>query len=328
MTGLRRILVLLSLVAATPAMAQPAPVDRGPDQTSIWFTLGTHGGPMPNAARSQPANLLIAGQDAYLVDVGDGAAEQMAKVGVPLQRLDGIFISHLHFDHMGGLAAILGLRLQTNATGVLSIYGPPGTRALVDGIVASMRPSSEAGYGVPGEQANDPAVGVRVVELPGGESLSVGPMVVRTAENTHYSFPPDSPQFGRYASLSYRFDLPDRAILYTGDTAPSAAVDALGQGADLLVSEMIDVEGLLRSMGPQRGDAPGGPSSVLVEHLRTHHITPSQIGAMAKAMNVQQVVVTHLVIGNATPADLRRYVSEITAVHDVPVAIATDLAGY
>ena len=36
-------------------------------------------------------------------------------------------------------------------------------------------------------------------------------------------------------SLSYRFDLADRSIVYTGDTGPSKAVVALAQGADLLV---------------------------------------------------------------------------------------------
>ena len=103
-------LVAVALVFAVhgTAFAQ----DPGPDR-GLWVTLGTHGGPVPSAQRSQPANLLLEGDRAILVDAGDGAAGQLAKVGVPLPRLSAVFISHLHFDHTGGLPAIIGLRFQT-----------------------------------------------------------------------------------------------------------------------------------------------------------------------------------------------------------------------
>jgi ribonuclease BN (tRNA processing enzyme) len=198
-------------------------------------TLGTHGGPVPHISRSQPANLLLTGSKFYLVDVGDGAAGQMAKLGIPLLRLNGI------------------------------------------------------------------------------------------VENTHYSFAPGSPQFGRYASLPFRFDLADRSILYTGDTGPSDAVNKLGHEADLLVAEIIDLDGLPGAMGPQRGDPDAGPSSVTIQHLRTQHITPTQIGEMAHAMDVGSVVVQHLVIGNAGEEEKRGYVAEIGSVFDGPVTIANDL---
>ncbi|MXO60987.1 MBL fold metallo-hydrolase [Altererythrobacter salegens] len=323
---LRTVAALLALVAQ-PAVAQDvaaAPVEPA----SLWVTLGTHGGPVPNANRSEPANLLLVGKEAYLVDAGDGAANQLAKAGVALPRLNAIFISHLHPDHTGGLAGVLSLRFQTETPGVLTVYGPPGTKALVDGIVASLVPGGESGYGVPGEPIHDPRPGVRTVEWTGGETVQVGSMTVRNAVNTHYSFTPDNPQYGRYASLSYRFDLPERSILYTGDTGPSPEVDALGKGVDILVAEMIDLDGLLGAMGPQRGDAPGGPPPIIIQHLRDHHITPRQVGEMASAMEAGQVVVTHLVVGNAGLDDLRRYVAEIHQVYDGPVTIARDLDGF
>ncbi|MEL1250097.1 MBL fold metallo-hydrolase [Aurantiacibacter gilvus] len=326
---MRKTYALLAALAA--AGLQPAAAQDTVSPTGIasqWITLGTHGGPVPHADRAEPSNLLLTGSEVYLVDVGDGAANQMARVGVPLARLSGVFISHLHFDHTGGLGAVLGLRFQTEAQNTLTIYGPPGTRQLVDGLIASMRPGGEAGYGVPGEEVHDPSIGIEVIEWRGGETAVVGGMTVRNVENTHYSFTPDSPQYGRYASLSFRFDLPDRSILYTGDTAPSEAVDRLGQGVDLLVAEMIDLEGLLGAMGPARGDQAGGPPPLLIEHLRTHHITPSQIGEMAAAMDAGEVVVTHLVIGNAGREDWRRYEAEIGAHFDGTITIAQDLDGF
>ena len=119
-------------LAAMPAAAQ----DAARDGEGIWITLGTGAGPVTSSTRSQPANLLrFDGRD-YLVDVGDGAAGQSGKAGAQTKTIDGIFISHLHFDHTAGLTGILGLRFQTNGSDPLTIYGPPGTRQLVDGILS------------------------------------------------------------------------------------------------------------------------------------------------------------------------------------------------
>ena len=106
-----------------PAKAA-APVQPG---AMTFTTLGTNSGPIPNPERSEPANLLRFGDQVVLVDVGDGAPEQLVKAGVPLKAVTAVVISHLHFDHTGGLFAFLGLRYQAGIQGPLTIYGPPGT---------------------------------------------------------------------------------------------------------------------------------------------------------------------------------------------------------
>jgi ribonuclease BN (tRNA processing enzyme) len=77
-----------------------------------WITLGTRAGPLASPVSSQPANLLVAGDANILVDVRDGTSARLAAVGIPAARITAVFISHLHWDHTGGLAAILGLRAQ------------------------------------------------------------------------------------------------------------------------------------------------------------------------------------------------------------------------
>ncbi|MDP5029223.1 MBL fold metallo-hydrolase, partial [Paraglaciecola sp.] len=98
-----------------------------------WITLGTMAGPIPNATHSQPSNALLVNGKTYLVDAGDGTAGQLAKAGSNIKHVDAIFLSHLHFDHTGGLPAILSLRWQTETKSELTIYGPPGTKQTVDG---------------------------------------------------------------------------------------------------------------------------------------------------------------------------------------------------
>ena len=50
--------------------------------TGRWVTLGTRAGPVASSTRSQPANLLIAGGQNILVDVGDGTAGQLAEIQI------------------------------------------------------------------------------------------------------------------------------------------------------------------------------------------------------------------------------------------------------
>src|SRR5213593_110569 len=70
-----------------------------PTRQTRLILLGTGGGPSPKRLRSAPAQLILVGDDAYVVDCGDGVARQMALAGVPLSRLRAVFITHHHSDH-------------------------------------------------------------------------------------------------------------------------------------------------------------------------------------------------------------------------------------
>jgi ribonuclease BN (tRNA processing enzyme) len=173
---------VLTLSSAVRA-AEPARADS-------FITLGTMGGPVSHPGRAQPANVLLRGNDAYMFDVGDGAAGQLARTGVPVSRVQAIFISHFHFDHTGGLAALLGLRYQLDAPGVVTIYGPPGIKQLVDGILAFMQPGAAIGTGVSGVTHTPPSEKVRTIEMVDGSKISIGDLTITAAENSHYSFCP------------------------------------------------------------------------------------------------------------------------------------------
>src|SRR5688500_10685771 len=92
-------LAAVTLAVSVPAAGQDAPPASERREDAEWVTLGTRGGPLASATRSQPANLLWSGGGLYLVETGDGASGQLAKAGVATAQLTGVFISHLHFDH-------------------------------------------------------------------------------------------------------------------------------------------------------------------------------------------------------------------------------------
>ncbi len=310
----------LALAVSTPALAQPAapPADA-------FITLGTMGGPVPSPDRSQPANALLHAGQVYLVDAGDGTVQQLSRAGIMLPRVRAVFVSHLHVDHTGGLSAVLGLRNQTNVREPLTVYGPAGTRELVAGMVASMQPAARAGYGIPGKPWIPPADTVTVIELADGERIALNGMTVTAAQNTHYDFAPGSVEDRNYKSLSFRFDLPGRSIVYTGDTGPSAAVEKIAKGADLLVSEMIDMAGTMANVARNSPNMPPEAKRDLEQHLSTHHLTPEAVGQLAGRAGVKALVITHFAAGTPDPARTKGYVTQIAKSYSGPVTLANDL---
>lgn len=300
--------------------AEVAQIERGQ-----WVSLGTRGGPVASPTRSQPANLLVTDGQNILVDVGDGTAGQLAKLGIETAAVDAVFLSHLHWDHTGGLYAILGLRAQTNAPPLLKIYGPPGTQEMVAGLLASMVPGATAGYGVPGAPNVDVNQLAQVVELRDRDSMEIAGATVTVRNNTHYSFAPDSGLAARFESLSFRFDLPGRSIVYTGDTGPSTEVDELAQGADLLVAEMMDVPDTIAIIRQNNPRMPAAVVEGMERHLSEHHLLPVDVGKMASRANVGAVVVTHFAGRERGDPVHLEYLRQIAENYDGPVVIANDM---
>jgi len=294
---------------------------------SSFTILGTGGGPMLNPLGWQPAHLVMNGESPVLVDCGEGAMGQLRRAGIDFRAVDQIFLTHHHFDHIGSLFACLGLNMMVQRKTPLTIYGPPGTRAIVDGLIAACDVPQAIGFGVKGQTLPHPRDFVEVVELTGGARVELGEMVVTACENTHYR--PES-ELGTPGpvSLSLRFDLPGRGVVFTGDTGPCGAVEELAQGVDLLVSEMMDLD---MTMGRVRAANPQMPEEAIAKiraHLSGHHLSPEDVGDLAARVGAAHVVATHFAPGCATPETAGDYAARIAARFGGRVSIGRDLGSY
>ncbi|MFZ5749424.1 MAG: MBL fold metallo-hydrolase [Pseudomonadota bacterium] len=296
-----------------------------PAERAVSFvTLGTNSGPIPNPARAEPANLLRVGDQNILIDVGDGAAWQLAKAGVPLNAVRAIVISHLHFDHTGGLFALISQRYQMLEPSTLTIYGPPGTKALVETLVAAIAASSRGGNNMRAFMPGDPGSNLEVVELADGAQFAIGAVAVTAVRNTHFVATRGG-DADDALSFAYRFVAGGKAIVYTGDTGPSEAVTRLAQGADLLVSEIMDPDIALAKVFAARPEAPAPLRQMIGEHFRREHMSPTEVGLMAKRAGVKRLVLTHDALPDEAIDGAR---AQIAAHYDGPVVFANDLDSF
>jgi ribonuclease Z len=95
------------------------------------FILGT-GGMMPLPGRFLTSALLRREGDLFLFDCGEGTQVSLRMLNLRWKKINTIFISHTHADHVTGLPGILMLSSQVDREEPLYIVGPPKIREYVE----------------------------------------------------------------------------------------------------------------------------------------------------------------------------------------------------
>ncbi len=88
------------------------------------FVLGC-GGMMPLPYRHLTSVLLRRDGDLFLFDGGEGTQVSLRRLNLKWKKINAIFVSHTHADHVTGLPGIMMLSAQVDRTEPLYIYGPP-----------------------------------------------------------------------------------------------------------------------------------------------------------------------------------------------------------
>ena len=96
--------------------------------------LGTAGAPLPMAGRGGISSAVIADGRVFVVDCGRGSSSAFVEAGLDFTRLEAVFLTHLHVDHIGDLPGMIlypwGVR---GALPPLRVYGPSPQAALPEG---------------------------------------------------------------------------------------------------------------------------------------------------------------------------------------------------
>ncbi len=89
------------------------------------------------AAPSHSAQVLSVGGHLFLIDCGEGTQFQLRKFHVNIMRIETVFISHNHGDHVFGLIGLLSTMSLLSRSTPLSIFAPPEVEAIMKPLIAT-----------------------------------------------------------------------------------------------------------------------------------------------------------------------------------------------
>lgn len=287
------------------------------DNSSTYVvTMGTST-PSPNPYRFGASGAIIANGNPYLIDAGDGILRAIAKSATAHNKklinayapakITTLFITHLHSDHTVGLPSLLLNTWIFGRQTPMEIYGPVGTKNLVDNIIKAYDGDiQERIYGAEG--ANNTGWRVNVHEI------SKDGVVHRDENITVEAF---GHRHGTLNNYGYRFTTADRTIVWAGDGQQGAAFEAAAKNVDTLVTELATEENVHNSPW-------GGLSAKMKERVVwSYHMKPSDLAELATKANVKQLVLIHE-SNYSKPYDPLALLKEIKKIYASPVESSRD----
>jgi ribonuclease BN (tRNA processing enzyme) len=244
--------------------------------------LASGGGPRPRKHRGPTAHAVIVDGVLYVVDCGNGVARQLAAADVPLPSLRHVFVTHHHSDHNADYGNLLLLAWASGLRTRVDTWGPPPL-ARMTALFFEMN-----AYDIDVRIADEGRVPlvplVHVHELAADGLVMQDERVRVTAALVDH--PPVVP------ALAFRFDAPDRSLVFSGDTNRCDNLVRLAAGADVLVHETLWVPAVDRLVARVPNAA------TLKKHIIDSHTAVEDVGRVAAAAGVRRLVLSHLV-----PAD-------------------------
>ena len=269
---------------------------------TVEITLLGTGSPLPSPDRAGPATLVRAGGATLLVDCGRGVVMRMAAAGVLPVGLSAVLLTHLHSDHITDLNDVITTHwVMSPLPTPLRLIGPPGTRSVVDGLLAMLGPDQRYRLDHHADLNEGPLLDI--TEVGSGDAFALDGATVAVHATDHRPVTP---------TVGYRVEHEGAVAALAGDTVPCEGLDALCRDADLYVQTVIR-EDLVRAVPSPR-----------LQDIVDYHSTVEQAGRTAARGGVRTLVLTHYVPPLA-PGDEEAWRALAKGHFDGEVVVGDDL---
>ena len=279
-------------------------------------------GPLPDPVRSGPCVAVIAGKHLYEVDAGDGAARMLTRLGLPPGRVEALFLTHFHSDHIDGLGELTVLRWAGgNHSDPLPVFGPTGVETVVDGfnqaysLDAKYRVAHHGPEVVPPSGAGGKAF---AFDLPAEGTApiiwSADGLTVRTFRVHHDPVKP---------AVGYRFDYAGRSVVISGDTAKSANLEHFAEGVDVLVHEGLS-PALVGAMHDAAIAVDRPLTAKVMSDILSYHTSPVAAAEIAAAAKVRELVFYHVIPPLRVPGSEAAFLDGVAKVYGGTVVLGRD----
>ena len=261
--------------------------------------------PIPSPGRAETCILISAGEDLFVVDIGDGSNDNLRSWNINFRNIEAVLITHLHSDHIADLpglhqnAWVIGERNSK-----LKVFGPEGVDQFTQGIEMAyahdyvFRNEHHGDAIAPLEYAG---FDTNVIDLNNPVIFDNGELKITAFRVVHEPIEP---------ALGFKFEYKGRSIVITGDTSYTQSVIDNSMNADVLFHEaqanhmLAVMEKSLMSRGAQL-------LATVLDDITTYHTTLVEAAEIANEANVKKLFFYHL-----TPAP-RNYIQEIMFVRGV-----------
>ena len=271
------------------------------EKKGMQLIITGSGSALPDPLRGGASCAVVVDGTVLQFDCGRRVLENLMLVGINPMKIDHLFFTHLHFDHISDYDYYAITNWIAGRQDTVYVYGPGGTEAMSEGAIRYMHAMNVDFIGTILEHW-PPHMAARPRETPPYEVRDIGPGTVLETDRFKVScletkHLPDP----EVKSLGYRIDSDYGSVAISGDTAVSEGMKTLAKDVDILVHECVK---------PDLGMTPGGKFSLkdfhkeelMKERPQTGHTSPTQLGQLASEVNAKKLVAYHLAPYTSVPA--------------------------
>jgi ribonuclease Z len=302
-----------------PARLMADPLANLPD--GLHVGLCGAGSPMQDDRHSGPCTLVVAGKRVFVFDVGSGSSRNIGKMGFSQGRIEAIFLTHFHSDHIDGLGELLMQRWVSAANvAPVPIYGPPGVETVVAGFMQAYSQDQHYRTAHHGETIA-PSSGFGAIAKPFDIGADGRVIVLKDTDLEIDAFQVDHGPVK--PAMGYRIAYKGRTVVLSGDTRKSAAVQREAVGVDLLVHEALSAPlvGILRDAAGEVGRQ--NLHQIFID-IVNYHTSPEQAAEIARDDKVRYLLLNHIVPPLPVWGMEKAFLADAPNIYDGPIRVGKD----
>lgn len=280
----------------------------------LRVTVIGSGNPWPTRAQASASVLVEVGnaeRDILVFDLGTGSVANYASLKLPVNKLNKVFLTHLHADHMGDVITLGGsLAKVGRADGPVYVWGPSGTeprlgtKHFAEAIEEALAWDTAAGFG---------AINPDSMRIVGTEFDFSKTQVCYEANGVKVtSFPVVHCISG---AVGYRLDFGGVSFAYSGDTRPCWPLVRACEGVDVLIHECFPPAAALAA-------ASGLSIERATIALNAAHTSPTAAGKVFSLVKPKLAGLWHTLL---SPQVVPAIFAELGSVYDGAVVQTQDL---
>lgn len=236
--------------------------------------------------RAQACIAVVTPEHFFLFDIGDRAPLRIAQGRLPVARLNGIFLTHFHSDHIAGVPSVNMNSWIQGRNSELKVYGPQGVETVVSGFNTAYQLDKTYRTAHHGADLLPAATAAM-------NPITLTPGVAFQDVNIKITaFPVDHAPID--PAMGYRIDYKGRSVVISGDTVSTDSLFIAAKDADLLLHDALSEPALAAVIAAMKASG-NDRTAAIVSDVHDYHAHSTNLEAQSKKAGIKQLAFYHFV---------------------------------